>query len=60
MAVAKALGARRVLAIDIQPQRLEFAKQYAATDVHLAIPEEESEDMMTYSKRHVSYCHPLT
>ncbi|OGM50737.1 hypothetical protein ABOM_000702, partial [Aspergillus bombycis] len=27
MAVAKALGARRILAIDIQSQRLEFAKQ---------------------------------
>ncbi|KAL2838648.1 hypothetical protein BJY01DRAFT_257992 [Aspergillus pseudoustus] len=52
MAVAKALGARRILAIDVQPQRLEFAKQYAATDVHLAIPKEEGEDMMAYSKRH--------
>ncbi|PYH92645.1 hypothetical protein BO71DRAFT_431688 [Aspergillus ellipticus CBS 707.79] len=52
IAVAKALGARRILAIDVQPQRLEFAKQYAATDVHLAIPREAGEDMMTYSKRH--------
>ncbi|KAL3461872.1 chaperonin 10-like protein [Aspergillus heterothallicus] len=52
MAVAKALGARRILAIDVQPQRLEFAKGYAATDVHLAIPKEQDEDLTSYSKRH--------
>ncbi|KAL4791475.1 chaperonin 10-like protein [Aspergillus venezuelensis] len=55
MAVAKALGARRILAIDVQPQRLEFAKQYAATDVHLAIAKEAGEDMMAYSKRHAKH-----
>lgn len=59
MAVAKALGARRILAIDVQSQRLDFAKQYAATDIHLAIPKEKGEDMMAYSKRHVSYSHFL-
>ena len=54
MAVAKALGARRILAIDVQAQRLEFAKSYVATDVHAALPKEPGEDNMTYSKRHVS------
>lgn len=34
MAVAKALGARRVIAVDINPDRLAFAKTYAATDVY--------------------------
>ncbi|KAJ5634250.1 hypothetical protein N7528_002092 [Penicillium herquei] len=52
MAVAKALGARRILAIDVQPHRLEFAKNYAATDIHVAIPKEQGEDNMTYAKRH--------
>ncbi|EXJ77295.1 hypothetical protein A1O3_10453 [Capronia epimyces CBS 606.96] len=52
MAVAKALGARRILAIDVQPHRLEFAKGYAATDIHVASPKEPGEDNMTYSKRH--------
>jgi len=32
MAVAKALGASRIIAVDINPARLEFAKRYAATD----------------------------
>lgn len=54
MAVAKALGARRILAIDVQEKRLEFAKQYAATEVHAAIPKNPGEDSMAYSKRHVS------
>lgn len=54
MAVAKALGARRILAIDVQEHRLEFANNYAATDIHLAIPKEPGEDGMAYAKRHVS------
>jgi threonine dehydrogenase-like Zn-dependent dehydrogenase len=54
MAVAKALGARRILAVDIQPRRLEFAKDYAATDVHVASPKLPGEANMAYSKRHVS------
>lgn len=33
MAVAKGLGARRVIAVDINQQRLDFAKGYAATDI---------------------------
>jgi len=33
MAVAHALGARRIIAIDISKARLEFAKTYLATDI---------------------------
>ena len=54
MAVAKALGARRILAIDVQPHRLEFAENYAATEVHVASPKLPGEDKTAYSKRHVS------
>jgi D-xylulose reductase len=35
MATAKALGARRIIAIDIQESRLQFAKSYAATEIFL-------------------------
>lgn len=35
MAVARALGASRVIGIDINQSRLDFAKKYAATDVYL-------------------------
>lgn len=55
MAVAKALGARRILAIDVQKQRLEFAQNYVATDVHAAIPKEKGEEMMEYSRRHAKH-----
>jgi D-xylulose reductase len=37
MAVAKALGARRVIAVDINQERLEFAKNYAATDIYIPV-----------------------
>ncbi|KAL1904855.1 hypothetical protein Sste5344_009381 [Sporothrix stenoceras] len=52
MAVAKALGARRILAIDVQEQRLAFAKEYAATDIHSSLPKEAGEDSITYAQRH--------
>jgi D-xylulose reductase len=51
MAVAKALGAARIVAIDIVPSRLEFAKSYAATDTFLPPPFEAGETKMAYSKR---------
>lgn len=51
MAVAKALGAARVIAIDIIPSRLEFAKNYAATDVFLPPATNPNENGMEYSKR---------
>lgn len=37
MAVARALGARRVVAVDINKERLEFAKGYAATDIYTPV-----------------------
>lgn len=37
MAVAKALGARRVIAVDINEERLLFAKNYAATDIFIPV-----------------------
>ncbi|CAE6360969.1 unnamed protein product [Rhizoctonia solani] len=51
MAVAKALGARRIVAIDIAPHRLEFAKNYAATDAFLPPKMEEGETKPAYSAR---------
>lgn len=54
MAVCKAMGARRILAVDVSQGRLDFAKQYAATDIHLASPMYEGEERGAYSQRHVS------
>jgi D-xylulose reductase len=51
MAVAKALGASRVIAVDIVPSRLEFAKNYAATDTYLPPKPLEGESKMQYSAR---------
>ncbi|KAH7887654.1 chaperonin 10-like protein [Phlebopus sp. FC_14] len=51
MAVAKALGASRVIAVDIVPGRLESAKSYVATDVFLPPPMEKDESRIAYSKR---------
>jgi len=51
MAVARACGARRVIAIDIMDSRLEFAKSYAATDVFCPPKLHEGESRMAYSKR---------
>ncbi|EIW70927.1 hypothetical protein TREMEDRAFT_73604 [Tremella mesenterica DSM 1558] len=43
MAVAKALGARRVVAVDIAEKRLEFAKKTFATDTFLPPAKEPNE-----------------
>lgn len=51
MAVAKAIGASRIVAIDIVPARLEFAKSYAATETYLPIKPEEGESKIDYSRR---------
>lgn len=51
MAVAKALGARRVIAIDIQQSRLDFAKSYSATDIFMPGKMQEGETKMAYSRR---------
>ena len=51
MAVAKALGASRIVAIDINQARLDFAKNYAATDVFTPPSSNAGEDKVKYSKR---------
>ncbi|KAI6163028.1 xylitol dehydrogenase [Pisolithus thermaeus] len=51
MAVAKAFGASRVIAIDIVSHRLEFAKSYAATDTFMPPLLEQSETNGEFSKR---------
>lgn len=51
MATAKALGARRIIAIDINQERLDFAKKYAATDIFLPGPLKEGEARIDYSRR---------
>ena len=54
MAVAKALGARRIIAVDIVPSRLEFAKAYAATETYLPPKPAEGESKMQYSERNAT------
>ncbi|KAL5487813.1 hypothetical protein ACEPAI_5921 [Sanghuangporus weigelae] len=51
MAVAKALGASRIIAVDIVPSRVEFAVNYAATEGFLPPPFEQGETKMAYSRR---------
>ncbi|WVQ82392.1 chlorophyll synthesis pathway protein BchC [Cryptococcus sp. DSM 104549] len=51
MAVAKALGARRVVAVDINQERLDFAKSYAATDIYIPGPRQAEEDPDAYTAR---------
>lgn len=51
MAVAKALGASRIIAVDINQSRLKFAKAYAATDVYLPPDLEQGEKKTDFSRR---------
>jgi len=52
MAVAKALGAKRIIAVDINQARLDFAKSYAATDIYLSPSKLSAEETnINYSKR---------
>ena len=53
MAMSRALGASQVIAIDIVPSRLEFAKTYAATDTFLPPKPVEGESKIQYSRRAV-------
>ena len=43
-AVSRALGARKVLSVDVNESRLEFAKRYAATGTHQPSREDEAEE----------------
>jgi D-xylulose reductase len=51
MAVAKALGAERIIAVDIVENRLEFAKSYAATHTWLPPKPQDGESRTAYSRR---------
>ena len=51
MAVAKALGASRIVAVDIVSSRLEFARSYAAADSYLPPKTEQGETKVAYCKR---------
>ncbi|KAI0771564.1 xylitol dehydrogenase [Trametes elegans] len=51
MAVARALGASRVVAVDIVPSRLEFAARYAATETYTPPKLQEGETRLAYSER---------
>ncbi|KAG7094045.1 hypothetical protein E1B28_007666 [Marasmius oreades] len=51
MAVARALGASRIIAVDIVPSRLEFAKKYAGAETYQPIPPSENEPRIQYSRR---------
>ncbi|KZP00093.1 xylitol dehydrogenase [Calocera viscosa TUFC12733] len=51
MSVSRVLGASRILAVDIQPSRLEFARGYAATDTFLPPPMLAGESRVAYSRR---------
>lgn len=51
MAVAKALGAKRVIGVDINLDRLNFAKSYAATDIYVPIKQNDGESRPDYSLR---------
>nr|BAK04516.1 predicted protein [Hordeum vulgare subsp. vulgare] len=51
MAVAKALGASRIIAVDINTDRLAFARSYAATDVFQPSPPQAGEQRTDSSRR---------
>jgi len=51
MAVAKAIGASRIIAVDIVQSRLDFAKTYVATDVFRPPQFQEGESKIAYSQR---------
>lgn len=51
MAVAKALGAARIIAVDIVQSRLDFAKSYASTDIYLPPQFVQGETKIQYSER---------
>lgn len=51
LAVAKALGAKRTIVIDIDEPRMKFAKEYAATDSFLPPPRNPDEKPIDYSRR---------
>lgn len=54
MATCKAMAARRIVAVDVLKERLEFARQYAATDIWMPVARETDEAMLAFAKRNAS------
>ncbi|KAI0307284.1 xylitol dehydrogenase [Multifurca ochricompacta] len=54
MAVAKAIGASRIIAVDIVQSRLDFAEAYAATDVFKPPSPHDGESRTEFSQRSAS------
>ncbi|KAF8914010.1 xylitol dehydrogenase [Gymnopilus junonius] len=54
MAVAKAIGASRIVAVDIVPARLEFAKIYIGAETYLPPKFENGESKIDYSRRNAT------
>jgi D-xylulose reductase len=54
MAVAKASGASRIIAVDVNSARLDFAKKYAATDAYIPPIIEQGEGKLEYSRRNAA------
>ncbi|KAK7060544.1 hypothetical protein VNI00_001310 [Paramarasmius palmivorus] len=48
---AMAIGASRIIAVDIVPSRLEFAQQYVGAETYQPPPPAENEARMDYSRR---------
>ncbi|WVQ72436.1 hypothetical protein IAR50_001988 [Cryptococcus sp. DSM 104548] len=51
MAVAKGMGANTIVAVDINEERLKFAKDYAATHTYIPIRPNADEKPLAYSER---------
>ena len=54
MAVCEALGARRIIGIDVQPERLAFAQSYVDADVYLPPKRSAEESAAAYATRSAS------
>ncbi|CAD6573669.1 MAG: hypothetical protein TREMPRED_000884 [Tremellales sp. Tagirdzhanova-0007] len=51
MGVAKGLGAAKIICVDINEERLNFAKSYAATHIYRPIKQDENESRPIYALR---------
>ncbi|ODO09782.1 hypothetical protein I350_01999 [Cryptococcus amylolentus CBS 6273] len=51
MAVAKGMGANTIVAVDINEERLQFAREYAATHTYIPVKPNAEEKPLAYSER---------
>jgi D-xylulose reductase len=54
LASAKALGARRIVAVEVAQDRLDFARSYAATDAFKPPKKKEGESGLLYAERAIN------